>query len=99
MSKVIFSVQYEINPQKRDEYLGSIVELKSLISAEGLDSYSVFEVKGRPNCFEEIFVFSSRESYDNYDDSENERISILISKIEDFKIHNTTRYHTLFEIG
>lgn len=43
MAKVIFSIQYEIIPEKRDEYLDVIRELKNLVKSEGLESYSVFE--------------------------------------------------------
>ncbi len=98
MSKVIFAVQYEIEAAKRDVYLSSLPELKSLISAEGLESYSVFELKGKPNSFEEMFVFSSYEAYDAYDDAENERLSMLISKIETLKVNNTTKYNVLTEV-
>ena len=98
MAKVIFSVQYEINSENRNEYINSIKELKSLLKADGLESYSVFELKGKANHFEEIFVFSSQEAFDNYDDSENERVDILISKLEDLKIPNSTKYNTLFEV-
>ena len=99
MSKIIFTVQYEINPEKRDDYLSSIVELKSLLKIDGIESYSVYEVKGKSNNFEEIFVFTSKEAYDNYDDGENERTNILISKIEELKIRNTTKYNTLVEVA
>lgn len=98
MGKVIFSVQYEIIAAKRDEFILAIKELRSLIKADGLENYSVYEIKGKLNHFEEIFLFASKEAFDNYDDSENERTSILISKIEDLKVLNSTKYHTLFEL-
>ncbi len=98
MSKVIFTVQYEINPQKREDFLVAVRELKSLMKADGLESYSVFEVKGKINHFEEFFVFSSKDNFDNYDDNENERIGILLNKVEEMKIPNTTKYNTLYEL-
>jgi len=99
MSKVIFAVQYEIEASKRDAFLASLPELKSLIKADGLESYSVYEIKGKANSFEEMFVFSSYEAYDAYDDAENERLSVLISKIESLKVNNTTKYNVLTEVS
>ena len=40
MSKVLFTINYEIQGDKKEEYLKTIRELKSLIKAEGLESYS-----------------------------------------------------------
>lgn len=98
MSKVVFSIQYEIASEKREEYIIAIRELKSLVKAEGLEYYNVFEVKGKQNLFEELFVFANTDSFDNYDDSENERVAILLSKIEELKIQNTTKYHTAYSV-
>ncbi len=98
MSKVLFTVQYEVLSDKRSEYITAIKELKSLISAEGLESYSVFEVKGKANTFEEVYVFASQEVYENFDDAEDERINVLISKIESLKAHSSTKYLTLLEL-
>ncbi|HRI46721.1 MAG: hypothetical protein KF721_04945 [Ignavibacteriaceae bacterium] len=98
MGKVKFSVQYEIDSTKRDEFLIAIKELRTFLKVDGLLSYSVYEIKGKANNFEEVYVFSSKETYDNYDDGENERMQILISKIEDLKVPSTTKYNTLYEV-
>ncbi|MBA4250841.1 MAG: hypothetical protein C0425_00750 [Chlorobiaceae bacterium] len=98
MAKVLFTVHYEIKNEKRNDFLSSIEELKSLIKADGILSYSIFESKGKKNHFEEVFIFDSPENFENYDDSENERVAILISKIEDLKVTGTTKYHTSFEV-
>ena len=98
MAKVIFSIQYEVQDSKRDEFINSIRELKSLLKAEGLESYSLFEGKTK-NHFQEVYQFSSKEAFDNFDDSENERVDILISKIEDLKEPNSTKYNTLYEVS
>ena len=66
---------------------------------DGLENYSVFEVKGKANHFEEIYTYSSVQAYEDADDSENERINILINKITEMTIDNSTKYTTLFEIG
>lgn len=95
MAKVIFSVQYEIIPAKREDYLGVIRELKNLLKAEGLESYNVYEVKNKANHFQELFTFSSLEAYELFEDDQNERINILINKLNDFTQGRTSKY-TLF---
>jgi hypothetical protein len=95
MSKVIFSVQYEILEDKKDEYLRTINELKNLLKAEGLESYSVYEVKGKSNQFQEQYIFSSEEAFENFDDNEDERLNILINKISDLAKEHSTKYTTL----
>lgn len=98
MSKVIFSVQYEINPNKRDDYLGVIRELKNLLKAEGLESYNVFEVKNKANHFQEFYTFSSLDAYEQFEDDQNERINILINKIAGFAENHSTKYTILTEL-
>ena len=98
MSKVLFSIQYEILPEKRDEYLKVIRELKNLLKAEGLESYSVYEVKGKQNSFQELYTFSSLEVYEAFDDDTDERINILIDKIGEMSVDKSTKYNTLIQL-
>lgn len=98
MSKVIFSVQYEINPNKREDYLGVIRELKNLLKAEGLESYNVYEVKSKSNHFQEIYTFTSTDAYEKFEDDQNERINILINKLSDYTEGHTSKYTLLTEV-
>ena len=66
MSKVIFSIRYNIIPEKREDYLGVVRELKSLVKAEGLESYSVYEQKNKTNWFEEVYIFTDQQAYENH---------------------------------
>ncbi len=99
MSKVIFSIRYHIHPERREEYLSVVRELKNIIKAEGLESYSVYEQKNKPNCFEEIYVFKTQESYDNFEEDTDERIDILMTKLSDMIKEQSTQYSTLFEVN
>lgn len=99
MGKVIFSIQYEINSDKRDEYLRLIKELKNLLKADGLLDYSIYEQKNKPNHFEEIYTFASSEAYDNFEDAQSERINILVSSISNLSKENSTKYTTLYELS
>ena len=98
MAKVIFSIQYDVMPNKRDEYLNIIRELKTLVSSNGLLSYSVYEKKNKANSFEEVYTFESDEAYEAFDDNQNERIDILMSKLSDLIKENSTKYTTMYEV-
>lgn len=98
MSKVLFTINYEIQALKKEEYLKTIRELKNLIKAEGLESYSVYEAKGKSNRFEEQYIFSSDEAFENFEDSADERINILITKISGMTVEHSTKYSNLIEV-
>lgn len=99
MSKVIFSIRYNIFPEKRNEYLDIIRELKTLVKADGLESYSVYEQKNKPNNFEEVYIFQSEEAFENFDDNQDERIDILMTKLSDLIKEQSTQYTTLIEVN
>ena len=98
MSKVVFSISYEIFPEKRSEYLDVVRELKSIIKFDGLESYSVYEKKSKENCFTEIYTYDSKEAWENADESQNERVDILMTKLSDLVKEKSTHYTTLFEL-
>lgn len=99
MGKVIFSIRYNIFPEKREEYLDVVRELKNIVKTEGLETYSVFEQKNKPNNFEEVYIFKSQEAYENFEDNTDERIDILMTKLSDMIKEQTTQYTTLFEVN
>lgn len=99
MSKVLFTIQYEIVPDKRDDYLKVVKELKNLLKADGLESYEVYEVKGKTVSFQELYTFSSMEAYEAFDDMNDERINILVDKINSMSVEKSTRYNTLVQLS
>jgi len=98
MAKVIFTIQYELKQDKKDEYSTVIKELKNLLKGEGLENYSVYLVKGKGNHYQEVYSFASEEAYEAFDDNQNERINILINKLNNMTVENSTKYSTLYEI-
>lgn len=98
MGKVIFSIKYNILPEKRKDYLDVVRELKNVVKAEGLETYSVFEQKNKVNSFEEIYIFSTKEAYENFDDNQDERVDILMTKLSDMIKEQSTQYATLVEV-
>jgi quinol monooxygenase YgiN len=99
MSNVLFSIQYDIVPEKRDEYLKVVKELKNLLKAEGLESYVVYEVKGKAISFQELYTFVNMEAYEAFDDMNDERINILVDKISGMSVDKSTKYNTLVQLS
>ncbi len=98
MSKVIFTIQYELKENKKEDFLSVVNELKNLLNANGLEDYSVFRVKGKQDQYQEQYTFESEEAFDAFDDNNDERINILINKLNDLTMKHSTRYLTLNKI-
>ena len=98
MSKVLFSIKYEVLDDKIEEYHDVIREVKIVVKAEGLEEYKVFSLKGKKNQYEEIYTFENMEAYDSFDDDSNERVDLLMHKLSDIIKPHTTQYSTLNEI-
>ncbi|MCH8325866.1 MAG: hypothetical protein IIB83_04800 [Bacteroidetes bacterium] len=99
MGRVKLIISYKIDSSKKEEYLTVIRELKILLNFDSLEDYSVYEVRGKQNHFEEIYTYKSEEAFENSDDDENERINILINKLSTLTNGNSTKYSTLFEVN
>ncbi|MFA8342400.1 MAG: hypothetical protein ACEPO8_05455 [Rhodothermaceae bacterium] len=98
MSRVIFTIEYEVKPEKRDEYLTIAKELKNIVKAEGLDEYTIFENCKKTNVFEEKYFFVDEQAYEEFDDIEDERIDILTNKLSDMIKETTTKYSVMKEV-
>ncbi len=98
MGKVIFTIQYELEKDKNEEYLSVIKELKNLLTADDLEEYSVFAVKGKPTHFQAQYTFGSEEAFEAFDDHDDERINLLINKLSDLTLDHSTKYITLNKI-
>lgn len=99
MGRVIFSIRYDIIPEKKEEYQRIIKELKNLVKAEGLESYSAYKQKNKENSYEEIYMFESEEAYENFDDYSDERVDILMTQLSELIKQQSTHYSTLFEVN
>ncbi len=98
MGKVVFTIRYEVLKENLDEYFKIVRELKALLKGRGIEDYSVFNVKGKENEFVEIYIYESKEAWEEFDEAEDERIDLLMNKLADIIIDKTTRYSTLFEL-
>ena len=80
MSKVIFTVSYEIPDAQRTQYVELVSTLKPLLNSAGT-SYSVYELESKRNHFQEVYIYPNAEAYEAADDIENAQAEGLIEQI------------------
>jgi hypothetical protein len=98
MPKIIFEINYNIIPEKREGYLETIGDLKSRIRESGID-YSVFESKKIPGNFSEIYTCKDEEEYESLEDNQSEETVQLTQKLFDEYIQNNkVTYTTKYEV-
>jgi len=99
MPKIIFEINYNIHPGKREEYFGIMDELKKQISESTGSDYSVYENKKDSNNFSEIYICRNEEEYDSLEDNQNEETMQLTQRLfEEFIKDRKVTYITKFEI-
>lgn len=78
---VLFRVSYSIPDGKRPEYLAAIASVRAFYASSDT-SFALYEVKGKHNHFEEVYVYPSVEAYEASDDPEvTAPIAAAIEKI------------------
>lgn len=97
MPKIIFEINYNIHPEKREDYLQTIGNLKKNIVDSSVTNYSVYESKKIKNNFSEIYVCENEEEFDSLEDNQSEEVIKLTQKlfdefIKDRKVVYTTKY-------
>jgi antibiotic biosynthesis monooxygenase (ABM) superfamily enzyme len=97
MGKVIFTISYEVKPEKREEYLALTQEMKSHVAGTSAKNYAVYEQKGKKNHFSEVFMFDSREEYDQLED-QDEMMGEMVQRLESFLTNGKMKYTTLLEL-
>ncbi|MBW7888280.1 MAG: MFS transporter [Bacteroidetes bacterium] len=96
MGKVVLLVQYEVKENKRSEYLAAVEKLKSHYATNQFVSFSVYEQKGKPNAFAEMFLAHSDVVYKKFEESEDNVADELAAKLQEY-IEGKTKYSTYFE--
>ncbi|MBI1807248.1 MAG: hypothetical protein HYR76_09385 [Ignavibacteria bacterium] len=97
MAKVIFTISYDVNPEKREDYLALTQAMKEHFAQSNGKEYSIYEHKGKKNSFSEVFVFKSMEEYDQLED-QDERMAQLVQQLETLLVDGKMRYTTLIEL-
>lgn len=97
MPKIIFEINYNIHPEKREEYLNTVADLKKNINGSSENNYSVYENKKSKNNFTEMYICENEEEFDTLEDNQSEETIELTQKlfndfIKDKKVIYTTKY-------
>jgi len=98
MPKVNLQISYEIDPEKRDEYLALAKELRNHFVVERKKSYQIYEVKGKKNSFVEEFSCNSVEEYEALEDDMDENSESLVNRLESLLKGGRAKYTTLVEL-
>lgn len=98
MGKVIFSILYAIKPEKRDDFIALSKEMKEHIADTRKKNYAIYELKGKPNSFTEIFVCNRREEFDQLEDDQDEKTEQLVKRLENYLVDKKMKYTTYFEV-
>lgn len=98
MAKVILQIAYEIDPEKREEYLKLAGELKQHFAGTQKKNYQIFEQKGKKNSFVEQFICESMEEYEALEDDLDEKADDLVNTLETLLKEGKARYTTLVEV-
>ena len=99
MAKVMFTISYEIRPEKREEYLALSKEMKEYLAGTKGKDYRIFEQKGRKNSFSEVFICGNMEEFDRLEDDHDERMDELVQKLETMLAGGKMKYTTLIELN
>lgn len=95
MSKILFEVNYNIYPGKREGYLQLINELKSYIKEMTQKDYFIYEDSKKKNNFSEIIFFESNEEFDNFEDMQDDKIKEMMNQvINNYVIEKKVNYIT-----
>ena len=98
MSRVIFTISYDIQADRRGEYLPLSQKMKEYILEKGgVSDYTVFEDKRKRNSFTEVFTFASLEQYNGLED-EDESMQNFVALLEPMLVGGRMKYTTLVEV-
>jgi hypothetical protein len=98
MPKVTLQISYDIDPNKRDEYLSLTKELRNHFVVERKKNYRIYEIKGKKNSFVEEFLCNSMEEYEALEDDMDENSEKLVNRLEAMLKEGKARYTTLLEV-
>jgi quinol monooxygenase YgiN len=99
MSKIIFEINYNIYPEKRDDYLSTINELRRNIRQNSNTDYSVYEDKKRPNNFTEVYYCNTQEEFDNLEDNQDDETMGLTQRLfDEYIVDKKVSYSTKYEV-
>ena len=99
MSRILFQINYDVHPEKRDEYIAAAKELESYLKSHTNHNYMVVEDKNKKNSFSEVYVLRDEAEFEGLEDEMDDTIYGLTTKIlSEYVVDGKTRYSTFYEI-
>lgn len=99
MKKIIFQINYDVIPEKRDGYLSSIKELKEHLITTMNNNYMVVEDKSKYNNFTEVYICNSEEEFENLEENTDDFTYELTNKLySEYIVDKKARYSTFYEV-
>ena len=100
MNRILFQINYDVYPEKRDEYIATMKELETYLKDSRNHNYIVVEDKIRKNNFTEIYICSDEAEFEELEDEMDETIYGLTTKIlKDYVVDGQTKYSTFYDIN
>jgi len=100
MNRILFLINYDVYPEKRDEYISTMKELETHIKNNTEHNYMVLEDKARKNNFTELYICASEDEFEGLEDEMDDKIYGLTTKIlKDFVVGSKTKYSTFYELN
>ena len=87
MGKIIFSVSYEIDPEKRDEYLELMKKVREQIREVTGQDYTVYEDSRRPNLMSEVYYLDNDADFRKVQEMQEEKPFDLIDQIDNYLLN------------
>ena len=99
MAKIIFSVSYEIIPEKRSEYLALMKKVKKHIIKTSSQDYTVYEDAERPNLMTEVYFLKYEKDVEEVKRLQKNKTESLMGQIGQFILNqDQVAFRTFSEI-
>ena len=98
MAKVIFTITYDIKPEKRDEYLALARDMQSYLTSAKGKNYGIYEQKNKKNSFSEVYVCASEDEFERIEDDQDETTHEMINRLEQYLCSGKMEFATLFGV-
>ena len=100
MNRILFQINYDVYPDKREEFLADIKTLESYMNSHTGHNYMVVEDKTKKNCFTEVYILKDEAEFEGLEDEMDDTVYGLTTKIlSEYVVDGKTRYSTLYEIN
>lgn len=99
MSRIVFHINYDVHPEKREEYITTVKQLENHIKDKTKHNYMVVEDKNKKNSFTEIYICKDEAEFEGLEDEMDDTIYGLTTKIlSEYVIDGKSKYYTYYEI-